>query len=197
MRIPTYKVDNLVDMMGELIIIQSLIEQEASQRFDTNDVFINNISRMSRITKDIQNVSMGLRMVSLKSTFQKILRIGRDTITQLNKDVAINIKGDETEIDRNVADKILDPLVHIVKNYISHGIESKDERISKGKSEQGQITIEAYNSRGSVYIEISDDGRGISRDKVYNKALEKYPAIIALHTSDIESAYLLEKRNKE
>ena len=172
-RIPVQKVDNLVDMMGELIIVQSLVEQEMSTRFGTDDKFVSNLLKMSRITKDIQNLSMSLRMVSLKSTFQKINRIGRDTIAELGKNINIQLSGEETEIDRGVAEKILDPLIHIVKNCISHGIEDEKERIEKGKSAQGQVKLEAYNKRGNIYIEISDDGNGISIDKIYKKAIER------------------------
>jgi two-component system chemotaxis sensor kinase CheA len=172
-RIPVRKVDNLVDMMGELIITQSLVEQEMGKRFGADDKLLSDLLKMSRITKDIQNLSMSLRMVSLKSTFQKINRIGRDTIAGLGKNINIRLSGEETEIDRGVAEKIFDPLIHIVKNCISHGIEDERERLEKGKPAQGQIRIEAYNKRGSIYIEISDDGSGIDTAKVYNKAVEK------------------------
>ena len=173
MRIPTQKVDSLVDMMGELIITQSLIEQEASLRFNSNDSFISNLLRMSRITKDIQNLSMSLRMVSLKSTFQKISRIARDTVAELGKNVNVLISGEDTEIDRGVAEKLLDPLLHLVKNAISHGIEDEKSRAEKGKPAQGLLKVNAFSKRGNVYIEISDDGSGISYEKVYKKAVEK------------------------
>jgi two-component system, chemotaxis family, sensor kinase CheA len=172
-RIPTYKVDNLVDMMGELIIMQSLVEQEAGSKFNSNDNFTNNLLRISRITKDMQNIAMSLRMVSLKSTFQKINRIGRDTISELGKNASIIMIGEETEIDRGVAEKILDPLVHLIKNSISHGIENEKERIELGKTPNGTVKVEAYSKRGNVYIEVSDDGKGIDLDRVHKKAIEK------------------------
>jgi two-component system chemotaxis sensor kinase CheA len=172
-RVSALKIDNLVDMIGELVIIQSQIEQDAVKRFGTNDYLVTNLLRMEKISKDIQNISMSLRMVSLKSTFQKINRIGRDTIAELGKNVNIEITGEETEIDRGVAEKILDPLVHLVKNSISHGIEEESERPAKGKSIHGQVKISAYSKRGNVYIEISDDGRGIDPERVYQKAIEK------------------------
>lgn len=172
-RIPIQKVDSLVDMMGELIIVQSLIEQEAGARFSSNDSFISNLLRMSRITKDVQNLSMSLRTVSLKSTFQKINRIARDTIAGLYKNVNVQMTGEDTEIDRGVAERLLDPLLHLVKNAISHGIEEEKERIANGKPPQGLVRIHAYSKRGNVYIEVSDDGKGICHDRVYKKALEK------------------------
>jgi len=151
MRISTGKVDNLVDMVGELVITQSLVEQNAAP-----------LSRLTRITKDLQNLAMYLRLIPLKSTFQKISRIARDTINELGKDVDFSTIGDEIEIDRIVTEKLLDPLVHLVKNAIWHGIDQK-----------GTVTINAYNKRGSIYIEITDNGQGINTEKVYKKALEK------------------------
>lgn len=172
-KIPTYKVDSLVDMLGELIITQSLAEQEAIERLDSNDSLINKLLRISRITKSIQNISMSLRMIDLKSTFQKINRVVRDTIQGSHKEVSFKTYGEETEIDRNIAEKLLEPLLHLVKNSIAHGIEKKEERISKGKSPEGIVEILAYSKRGTVFIEVRDDGKGISLEKVYKKALEK------------------------
>ncbi|MFP4662125.1 MAG: chemotaxis protein CheA [Halanaerobiales bacterium] len=172
-RIPTKKVDNLVDMMGELIITQSQIEQEAENKFDSNDSFFTKLLNMSRIMKEMQNLSMSLRMISLRSTFQKLARIARDTIDELDKDVNVIFEGEDTEIDRNIAEKLLKPLVHLVKNSISHGIEVPGVRKKRSKPVSGKVKISAYSNKGSVYIEISDDGNGIDLDKVYNKALEK------------------------
>jgi two-component system chemotaxis sensor kinase CheA len=172
-RVSITKVDNLVDMVGELLIIQSLIEQEANQRFNSNDYFMTNLLRMARITKDIQNMSMSLRMISLKSTFQKINRVARDAITQLNKNISFQLYGEETEIDRGVAEKILDPLIHLVKNAISHGIEPESVRASLGKPAQGLVKVEASSKRGYIFIDVSDDGKGMDIDAIRHKALEK------------------------
>jgi len=171
MRIATSRVDNLVDMIGELIINQSLVEQEVVGIFDSKN--LNNLLRMSRITKDIQNLAMQLRMVSLKSTFNKITRIARDTINELGKDINFSTSGDETEIDRIITEKLNDPLVHLVKNAISHGIESKEERIKRNKESKGNVKVMAYNKRSCIYIEVADDGGGIDCQKVHKKALEK------------------------
>lgn len=162
MRIATSKVDTLVEMVGELVINQSLIEQYAISVLHADNIFLGNFNRMARITKDLQNLAMFLRLVPLKSTFQKITRVARDTINELNKNIEFSTSGDETEIDRIVTEKLLDPLVHLVKNAISHGIEST-----------GTVKVNAYNKRGSIYIEVIDDGKGIDIDRVYQKALEK------------------------
>jgi two-component system chemotaxis sensor kinase CheA len=172
-RIATLKVDNMVDLTGELVIIQSQIEQEIMKRFATNDTLTTKLLRAQKLSKDIQNISMLLRMVSLKSTFQKTYRIARDTIAELGKNVSLEIQGEETEIDRAITDQLLDPLLHLVKNAISHGIEPERERIAKGKPVQGRVKIKAYSKRGSVYIEVSDDGQGINPERIYRKAVEK------------------------
>ncbi len=173
MRISTEKVDNLVDMVGELVITQSLVEQFAISNFESGKSFTNNLGRMARITKDLQNLAMYLRMVPLKSTFQKITRIARDTINELEKDIDFSTSGDDTEIDRMVTEKLLDPLVHLVKNSVSHGIESEEKRIKEEKPSTGSVRLCAYNKRGNIYIEINDDGGGINTEKVYQKALDK------------------------
>lgn len=173
MRISTDKVDNLVDMVGELVITQSLVEQQAIAKFGVDNSFIGDFNRMTRTTKELQALAMDVRMVPLKSTFQKITRIARDTIRTLQKDVEFSTSGEDTEIDRIVTDKLMDPLVHLVKNAISHGIEGEEERLKAGKSAIGKVTLSACNKRGSIYIDITDDGGGINAEKVYKKALDK------------------------
>ncbi len=173
MRISTGKVDSLVDMVGELAITQSLIEQFAILQLGSDSVFATNFNRMTRIIRELQDLAMFLRMVPLKSTFNKISRIARDTINELGKDINFSTLGDETEIDRVVTEKLLDPLVHLVKNAIFHGVEPAEQRTSSGKPAQGNIRVNAYNKRGSIYIEIIDDGGGINTERVYQKALEK------------------------
>lgn len=172
-RVPVMKIDNLVDLIGELVITQSQIEQESAKRFGTNDLFTNKFLRMQQISKNIQNISMSLRMVSFRSTFQKLNRIARDTISELGKNVCLEIYGEETEIDRGVAERMLDPLLHLVKNSISHGIEEESVRIMNGKPPQGRVKINACNKRGSVFIEVRDDGQGINVEKIHQKAIEK------------------------
>lgn len=172
-RISTHKVDNLADMLGELLITQSQVEQQIVTRFGPNDSLVSHLLRMSRITRELQNLAMSLSMVSLRSTFQKLQRIARDTIQELGKNVEFVISGEETEIDRNVAEKLLDPLVHMVKNAISHGIESPEDRAALGKSRQGSVTVSAYSRRGNVFIEVADDGRGMDPERILRKAQEK------------------------
>jgi two-component system, chemotaxis family, sensor kinase CheA len=173
-RIPAGKVDNLVDHLGELLITQSLHKQEITSLLSGDgSKVMNNIIRMERIAKEIQDITMSLRMVSLKQTFQKIYRIGRDTAAELGKEIVIDTFGEDTEIDRNIVDKLHDPLMHLIRNAISHGIEEADERTGAGKPPVGHVTISASNRKGNVFIEIRDDGKGLSADKIYKKAVEK------------------------
>jgi len=174
MKVATSKIDHLVDMIGELIINQSLIEQYVASKYAHDNQFITNMTGLSRTTRELQDLSMFLRMVSLKPTFQKLTRIARDTIQELGKDVEFVVTGESTEIDRVVTDKLLEPLVHMIKNAISHGVEDNPEdRVLYGKPRKAVVELNAYNKRGKIYIEVKDDGRGIDTEIVYNKAIEK------------------------
>lgn len=174
MKVANCKIDHLVEMMGELIINQALIEQYVSSTYSEDKQLITNMSGFLRITRELQYLSMSLRMVSLKSTFQKLTRIARDTIQELGKNVEFVTSGDSTEIDRAVTEKLLDPLVHLIKNAISHGVEEKEEdRIKNNKMPKARVELNAYSKRGKIFIEVKDDGRGINTEIVYKKALEK------------------------
>jgi two-component system chemotaxis sensor kinase CheA len=175
-RISEQKVNDLVDMLGELLITESFHKQEIRDLLSDSVMdsrLSANILRMERITKDIQDISMSLRMVSLKQTFQKLLRVGRDTARDLKKDVGIGLLGEDTEIDRIVVEKIQDPLMHLVRNAIAHGIEGEDERRARNKPPEGQVVINACNKGGFLYIEVADDGKGLEIEKLYRKAKEK------------------------
>lgn len=174
MKVANSKIDHLVDMIGELIINQSLIEQYVFSKYSEDRDLVTNMSGFLRTTRDLQNLSMSLRMVSLKPTFQKVTRIARDTIQELGKEVEFITSGENTEIDRVVAEKLLDPLVHLIKNAISHGVEEKpDDRVQIGKNRKARVELNAYSKRGKIFIEIKDDGRGINTEIVYQKAIEK------------------------
>lgn len=174
MKVANHKIDHLVDMMGELIINQALIEQYVGVNYSNDRQLVANMSGFLRITRELQNLSMSLRMVALKPTFQKLTRIARDTIQELHKDVEFVMSGEATEIDRAVAEKLLDPLVHMIKNAISHGIEENpDDRVPLGKDRRARVELNAYSKRGKIFIEVKDDGKGINTEIVYNKALEK------------------------
>ncbi len=174
MKVANSKIDYLVEMIGELIINQSLIDDYVQNNYANDNMFITNMAALQRTTRELQDISMFLRMVSLKATFQKISRIARDTIQDLNKSVDFLVSGEMTEIDRAVADRLLDPLVHLIKNAISHGIEEDESmRTATKKMPRGRVELNAYNKRGKIYIEVKDDGKGIDVERVYQKAIEK------------------------
>lgn len=169
-RVDVEKIDSMVNMIGELMILHSQITQD--EHLLTQEQRTKSL-RMGKLVKTLQNDSMSLRMVSLKQTFQKVLRVARKAKQDLGKNIDIEIIGEDTEIDRNIAERILDPLSHMIKNSISHGIEPEEDRLKLNKPKYGNITLSAYSKKGNVFIEITDDGRGLDPEKIYNKALEK------------------------
>ena len=173
-RVPVSKVDILIDMLSELLIYNSQLEQITSITEVEDSKLGNILSRTEKLIKEIQALSMSLRMIEVKQTFHRLSRIARDTATDLGKKVIVNLEGEDTEIDRSAVEKLFDPLMHMVRNSVSHGIEDAEEdRTNVGKKPEGQVTISGYTKRGNVYIEVRDDGRGINTKRVYEKAKEK------------------------
>lgn len=172
-KVDSSKLDNLVDMVGELVIVQSLIFQNPHIRAIRDQKLIGDFSQLNRITSDLQKTSMSLRMVPIKQTFQKMIRLVRDLAKKSGKLVELFMNGEETEIDRNMVDAIYDPLVHMIRNAVDHGIETSDNRRVKGKSETGSIWLRAYQKGGNIIIEIQDDGHGLNREKILKKAKDK------------------------
>ena len=138
-----------------------------------NHEFIKKISQLSRVVSDLQNASMALRMIPIGNTLQKMKRVVRDYTAQNKKIINLNLIGEETEIDRNIVDSLYDPLVHMIRNSCDHGIEGNEEREKVGKTRNGNITLSAYHRGNSLIIDVIDDGKGIDKDKVYQKALER------------------------
>ena len=171
--VSTTRLDNLVDLVGELVIAQSMIAQDPQLLEVTSQKLSRNLSQVNKITRDLQEGAMSLRMVTLKSTFQKMARLVRDVSAKAKKQVDFQISGEDTELDRNVVEEISDPLVHMIRNAIDHGIETPDDRGLVGKPSTGTLQLKAYHQGGSIVIEISDDGRGIAKQKILNKAIER------------------------
>ncbi|MFT4511811.1 MAG: two-component system chemotaxis sensor kinase CheA [Planctomycetota bacterium] len=172
-KVSTTRLDMLVDMVGELVIAQSMVLQDPAIQCLQGETLARNIGQVGKITRDLQEAAMSLRMVTVKSTFQKMARLVRDVAGKAGKRVALNLSGEETELDRNVVEQIADPLVHMIRNAIDHGIEAPDVRADIGKDEEGDLSLSAYHQGGSIVIEIRDDGRGLDRDKVFAKAVAK------------------------
>lgn len=172
-KVSTTRMDNLVTMVGELVISQQMVIQDPSIQAVADPRVQRNLAMVWKIIRDLQEVSMSLRMVTLRGTFQKMARLVRDVASKAGKKITFHTDGEDVELDRNVVEEIADPLVHMIRNSCDHGIEPAAERIAAGKPEIGNVTLRAFYSGGSIVIEIEDDGRGLNRDKILKKAVDK------------------------
>ena len=170
-RVSLSRVEFLNNVVGELVIIQTVLNQHREEV--SNPLMLKSLSQLAKLSKEIQNISMSLRMVPLKQTLQKMQRIVRDTSKALDKKVLLELVGEETEIDKTVLEHLSDPLVHIVRNAVDHGLESTEGRLAAGKDPQGVVTIKALHEGNNLVIEISDDGKGINPKVIREKAIEK------------------------
>jgi two-component system chemotaxis sensor kinase CheA len=169
-KIDTRKLDSLVDMVGELVIVQSIIRDDpALQAVDER--LTRNLALLCRITSDLQRNAMAMRMVPIRQTFQKMARLVRDLSKHSGKQVDLVLSGEDTELDRKVVEDINDPLMHMVRNSIDHGIEDGATRKSRGKSATGRLLLKAYHQGGSIVIEIEDDGGGLNTERIRQKAI--------------------------
>lgn len=166
------KLDKLMDLVGELVISESMVTQDPGLAGLALENFRKAARQHRKIINELQDVAMSIRMVPLSSTFRKMSRIVRDMSKKLDKDVKLVIIGEETEVDKNIIEHISDPLMHIIRNSMDHGIESPEERIAKGKAGNGTITLEAKNAGGDVLIIVKDDGRGLDKARILAKARE-------------------------
>ncbi len=172
-KISVDKLDLLIDLVGELVISETQVIQNPSLRQIEDRRLNKDLSELDRITRLLQEVAMGMRLVPVRPTFQKMLRIIRDLARRSNKEVEVILSGEDTEIDKNMVELISDPLIHMVRNSVDHGIEEKEERIKKGKSPIGRIELAAYHKGDNVIVEIKDDGAGLNKEKIFAKAVER------------------------
>ena len=172
-RVDIRKLDSLMNLIGELVIAQSRIMQ-LTQNLDIDNGLKEAVSSMDRTSRQIQEEVMNIRMMPIGPIFTQFHRYVRDLNLELNKEVKLVLKGETTEIDKNMLEQLSDPLKHIIRNSMDHGIEkTKEERIARGKPEFGTITMSAAHQEGHVVIEVSDDGNGLNKEKIFNKAVEK------------------------
>ncbi|MBN2467046.1 MAG: chemotaxis protein CheA [Deltaproteobacteria bacterium] len=172
-RVRTERLDRLIDMVGEMVIAHSMVAQDRSVVSGNNHDLLKKIAHTTKIARELQDLSMSMRMVPLKSTFQKMARLVRDLSTKAGKKVTLITEGDDTEVDRNMVDLINDPLIHMVRNSVDHGIEPPGEREKAGKPQQGTVRLLAYHSSGNVMVEIQDNGAGLNREAILAKAQER------------------------
>jgi two-component system chemotaxis sensor kinase CheA len=167
------KLDKLVNIVGELVIAESMVAADNEIKKLNLDSFTKSTRQMRKLTDELQDIVMSLRMVPVSGIFQKMKRIVRDMGKELNKEVELILSGEETEIDKTIVDGISDPIMHLVRNAMDHGMESEDDRISKGKNKKGTIRLSASNTGGEIHITVEDDGRGFELKKILEKAKSK------------------------
>ncbi|WP_286235696.1 chemotaxis protein CheA [Thalassotalea sediminis] len=173
-RVGVDKVDSLINLVGELVITQSMLSELGSD-FDLSKVerLTSGLEQLLQNTKELQESVMRIRMLPISFAFNRFPRLIHDLGKKTGKDIELVLKGEQTELDKTVMEQISDPLVHLVRNAVDHGIETAEVRAANGKATKGKIVLDAYHQGGNIVIEIKDDGGGINRDAVYNKAVEK------------------------
>jgi len=172
-KIDTDKLDNVVDMVGELAIAQSMLRQNEMVKTSSSRKLDHIVNQLNQITSGLQKTAMTLRMVPIKHSFQKMLRLVRDLAKKGGKEVELVMSGEDTEIDRNMVEEIYEPMVHLIRNSIDHGMEPPDAREAANKPRKGTINLDAYHKGGEIVIEIKDDGRGLNREKILEKARDR------------------------
>jgi two-component system chemotaxis sensor kinase CheA len=169
-RVSLSRVEKLINFVGEIMILNSVLREQLR---DADPLIRKTSTQLHKITKEIQDLSMSLRMMPLKPTFQKMQRIVRDTSTALGKDVNLILTGEETEVDKTILECLTDPLVHIIRNSVDHGIEASEKRLERSKSKAGTVELKAFHQSGKLVIQIMDDGGGIDTERLKAKAIER------------------------
>ncbi len=167
------RLDLMVDLIGELVIAEAMVSQTPMGQEGSEALLARRLGHMDKITRELQSISMSMRMVPVRGTFQKMARLVRDLAKKVGKDVEFITEGEETELDKNVVDMVADPLMHMVRNSVDHGIETPEGRAAAGKPRQARVTLRAYHEGGGIYIDITDDGRGLDRKAILAKAVER------------------------
>ena len=170
-KVTTGRLDALVNMVGELVIAQSMVRQDLEVHTDANQRLARNVRHLNKITRELQELSMSMRMVPVQGVFQKMARLVRDLSRKAGKEIEYVMYGADTELDRNVVEALADPLVHMVRNSVDHGIETPEQREKNGKNRVGQITLKAFHQGGNIIVRISDDGKGLDRERILKKAI--------------------------
>lgn len=172
-KVDTLKLDSLIDLVGEMVIAQSQVCQDEVLSTIESQRLTRNLAQLSRITKELQRNAMSLRMVPIRATFQKMTRLVRDVSGKQGKQAELILHGEDTELDRTIVEEISDPLIHMIRNSVDHGIEMPDDRAKAGKPSMGSVHLSAFHQGGNIVIQIQDDGRGLNPDKLRTKALER------------------------
>lgn len=178
-RVDTAKLDGLIDLVGELVIAQSMVTQNSDLQAVASEQLARSLGQLRGISTELQRTALSLRMVPVRGTFQKMARLVRDLSGQVGKEIRLVLEGEETELDRTLVEELGDPLVHMIRNAADHGIESPTDRVVAGKDASGTITLRAFHKGGMVFLQIQDDGRGLSVSRIRGKAIER--GLISVH----------------
>lgn len=166
------RLDNLINMTGELVIAQLMVAEEINTGASSTHDLARKVAHQGKIVRELQELSMSMRMVPVQGVFQKMSRLARDLSRKANKQVDFVTIGEETELDRTVVDKIADPLIHMVRNSLDHGIEPSADRVKAGKNPTGHVELRAFHQAGNIVIEIEDDGKGLDKERILKKAID-------------------------
>lgn len=175
MKIDADRIDLLLETIGELVIVESIVNQEAASRSgEGSGELERNLAQLTKITRSLQDMGMSMRLIPIDNTFRKMGRLVRDLAKKSGKKIELSMEGRETELDKGMVEKLGDPLVHMIRNAVDHGIEpTPEDRSAAGKNPVGQIVLKAFHQGGGIHIEIRDDGRGLDRDAIAAKAVER------------------------
>jgi two-component system, chemotaxis family, sensor kinase CheA len=190
-RVETAKLDHLLDMVSEMVIAQSLVRHNPLLSGAKDARLLADIAQLSRNTAEVQRITMAMRMVPIGQLFQRTARLIRDLSRKAGKKIVLETSGEDTELDKTIAEELTDPLLHMVRNSVDHGIELPEDRIAAGKSPEARIFLKAYHQAGQVVIEISDDGRGLNRERIFAKAVQNGVIEADAQLSDAEICQLI------
>lgn len=172
-RVDTLKLDYLLDMVGEMVIAQSMVRQDPELAGLRSPRVTRNLTQLSRVTDEVQKTAMAMRMMPVGHLFQRVARLVRDMSRKMNKPADLELSGEDTQIDKTIVEELADPLMHMVRNSLDHGIEAVETRRAAGKPERARISLRASHQAGHILIEIEDDGRGLDREKILAKARDR------------------------
>lgn len=187
MKIDADRIDLLLETIGELVIVESIVSREAAMRQSELREMERNLAQLTKITRSLQDMGMYMRLIPIDTTFRKMSRLVRDLCKKTGKKIELIMEGKDTELDKSMVEKLGDPLVHMIRNAVDHGIEdSAEQRIAAGKNPVGKIVLKAYHQGGNIHIDIKDDGRGLDKEIIIRKAIERGIISSAENMSDEE-----------
>jgi two-component system chemotaxis sensor kinase CheA len=185
-KVDTVKLDYLVEMVGELAIAQALVRHDPDIAALHNTRVGRNLGQLNRLTAEVQRVAMAMRMISIGQLFGRMARLVRDLARKSGKQAVLELTGEDTELDRNMVEELADPLMHMIRNAVDHGAELPEARVAAGKNPVARLCLRAWHTGGFINIEVSDDGRGLMREKILAKARERALATNGDNLSDAE-----------